>query len=229
MFGPPGRIPVSLLDLSSAIDDWSIRRRCSCRGQQALLQWAVTNEKPCSKQQLSHEQRKSPHLLLSQVSAPRSLPARSMKEILPTCRFSASPRLAFCWPCFSTNCRMQWLLDESALAPVHPVLRLSLLISNSCVICGTCKKAICLAAVSTCMQSHFRIHRPCFAYLALRKQLVPASDSYGTMSLAQSPCQRYPSFKPHVVSFASLLSPVQKVKTVKLMLSAQRKGAHLCS
>ena len=86
---------------------------------------------------------KEVYLLLSLVSAPRSLPAKSMNDTFPIGVTSKeSPLFAGCWYCFSTNCRIQWLLEESALAPVHPVLRFSLLTSKSSFICGTCITAV---------------------------------------------------------------------------------------
>ena len=63
--------------------------------------------------------------LLSNVSAPRSLPARSMNEILPTRRPSGPPVLR-------ANCMIECDREESAFAAVLPVLRLFPLSSISC-------------------------------------------------------------------------------------------------
>ena len=79
----------------------------------------------------------SSYLSLSYVSAPRSLPARSMKEILPTDELSSLPLPSGLFR-FRTNCMMEWLREESALAPVDPVLLAALLCSMSCCIVVTC-------------------------------------------------------------------------------------------
>lgn len=77
-------------------------------------------------------------LLLSLVSAPRSLPAKSMKEILPTINASSVSPCILAALRFSVNCRMQWLREESALAPVQPVLLDAELMSSHSLIAGTC-------------------------------------------------------------------------------------------
>jgi len=77
-------------------------------------------------------------LLLSLVSAPRSLPAKSMKDILPTTNPSSVSPFDLAALRFKVNCRMQWLLEESALAPVQPVLLEAELRSSNSLMAGTC-------------------------------------------------------------------------------------------
>ncbi len=64
--------------------------------------------------------------LLSYVSAPRSLPARSMNEIFPTSLPSGPPALR-------AICMIECDREESALAAVLPVLRCFPLSSMSCL------------------------------------------------------------------------------------------------
>jgi hypothetical protein len=63
------------------------------------------------------------------VSAPRSLPAKSMKLIFPN-NF---------WSCtfFSWNYRMACEREESALAPVTPLVLLCSPLLITCMICST--------------------------------------------------------------------------------------------
>mmetsp|Transcript_2344 Transcript_2344/g.6614 ORF Transcript_2344/g.6614 Transcript_2344/m.6614 type:complete len:393 (-) Transcript_2344:982-2160(-) len=58
---------------------------------------------------------------VSRVSAPRSLPAKSMKDTLP-CSFSLPS--SWIWLSFSVICRIACEREESTLAPVTPVVRL---------------------------------------------------------------------------------------------------------
>mmetsp|Transcript_70233 Transcript_70233/g.205956 ORF Transcript_70233/g.205956 Transcript_70233/m.205956 type:complete len:229 (-) Transcript_70233:873-1559(-) len=58
----------------------------------------------------------------SEWSAPRSLPARSMKDTLP-CSLSR-PSSSGRWGSFRLICRIAWEREESTLAPVTPVVRL---------------------------------------------------------------------------------------------------------
>ena len=81
-------------------------------------------------------------LLLSLVSAPRSLPAKSMKEILPTTNPSSISPLLLPALRFKVNCRMQWLREESALAPVQPVLLDAELRSSNSFTAGTCSEPL---------------------------------------------------------------------------------------
>lgn len=80
------------------------------------------------------------HLSLSYVSAPLSLPARSMKDIFPTKELSSllfpSGRILL-----RINCMMEWLREESELAPVDPVLLAELLCSISCWMVVTCTES----------------------------------------------------------------------------------------
>lgn len=80
------------------------------------------------------------HLFASDVSAPLSLPARSMKESLP-CSCGGTVPLLSDLRDRRENCIMEWLREESALAPVEPVLLAELLCLMKSSTAFTCKSA----------------------------------------------------------------------------------------
>ncbi|MFS7928094.1 hypothetical protein Hanom_Chr04g00316821 [Helianthus anomalus] len=97
-------------------------------------------------------------LSLSVVSAPLSLPARSMNEIFPT-TFPLLVSLAsffllvsFTSLCFfTTNCNMACDLEDSSLAPVEPVLLAAFPLSMySLTICTSKTSNSCKPTMQTC-------------------------------------------------------------------------------
>lgn len=97
-------------------------------------------------------------LSLSVVSAPLSLPARSIKEIFPTIfpdldSFPSLLRLvSFTSMCFlTTSCKIAWDLEDSSLAPVDPVLLAALPLSMySLTICTSETSNSCSPTMQTC-------------------------------------------------------------------------------
>uniref|UniRef100_A0A2P2MI06 Kinesin-like protein n=1 Tax=Rhizophora mucronata TaxID=61149 RepID=A0A2P2MI06_RHIMU len=106
---------------------------------------------------------------LSVVSAPRSLPARSIKEIFPTSfpSLESFPSLflleSFTSLCFlMASCKIACDLEDSSLAPVDPVLLAAFPLSiYSLTICTSDTSNSCSPTMQTCcrpsslMQSFF--------------------------------------------------------------------------
>ena len=112
-------------------------------------------------------------LSLSVVSAPRSLPARSMKESLPTRRggfdwFPSADFLIASW-------RIAWEREDSSFAPVVPVLLVALPLSISSTIASVSETLYsCKPTMHTCCLPSSLMH----SFLLKGKEKFLFSFSY---------------------------------------------------
>ena len=120
---------------------------------------------------------------LSVVSAPLSLPARSIKDIFPTTfpLFASFPSLLFrllsfislCF--FTTSCKIAWDLEDSSFAPVDPVLLAALPFSmNSLTICTSDTSNSWSPTIHTCCRPSSLMQ----SFLFKAKQTQPLSNLY---------------------------------------------------
>ena len=138
-------------------------------------------------QYLSDENKYLVCLSLSVVSAPRSLPARSINDNFPTsfvflaslasrslCLLVSVTGICF----FTANCRMAWDRDDSSLAPVDPVLLEAFPLSMYSLTIRTSETSnSCKPTMQTCffpsslMQSGLEKHRKNAAQIQPQNQV----------------------------------------------------------